>query len=289
MEEFGRHTASRGDRAEEIEIEKSLRVSNYLDDILESIHSGVAPKVNVPNYQRGSAFSPPSESQGVNMDFDSFLNQVPDDQVKTAMNDTLPPREGEAKTFSSATSSANSSTDSRPRYTISRNQAMAIKKYPTLIEFLGRPEGDKIAKHISGSMNILMADIIGANSKEANECAIECKADKQNLKQYFQGKDWVCRVTASGLFHGDEAIYYNKDKDLACVLRKSQRGEQIKYADVSVDFNIIYEVGEGEIPPTTHGKVEASAEEATSVAEQGDNNVPEEEVVVGTDVAEDST
>jgi len=245
----GRHTSDAHERAEEQKIENSLKVSSYLDEVFESIHTGAAPKIHVPNYQkptRGQIYSEvASENQGMSMDLSSIGNSMSDEQIKTAMNDVHSERNDGEKTFSNT---ASHSVDNRPRFHISRNQAMAIKKYPTLVEFLGRPEGEKVAREIAGDMNILMAEIISANSKEANDCALICKAEKQNLRQYFQGKDWLCRVTASGPFRGDEAIYYSKDNDVACILRKSESEGKINYSDISEQFNIIYEAEQGKIP-----------------------------------------
>ena len=185
-----------------------------------------------------------------------------------------PERQGGHKTFSNVASPPHASIDNRPRFTISRNQAMALKKYPTLVEFLGRPEGEKVAKRIAGDMNVLMAELVSANSKEANNCAKICKAEKQNLRQYFQGEDWICRVTASGPFRGDEAIYYSRDKDVACVLRRSEDDGEVHYSDISDQFNIIYEAEQEEVPVTAEAEekiAEKSAEQAISAAE-GENN-----------------
>jgi len=256
--DYGRRTSMGTDRAEEEEIQKSLHVSSYLDEVYEALHTGAAPKISVPNYKtptRGEIYSEiASEKQGLSMDFDSLTQNVSDDQMKTAMANTLPERNGDQKTFSEHSN--------KPRFTISRNQAIALKKYPTLVEFLGRPEGEKVAKHLAADMNILMAELVSANSKEANNFAKVCKAEKQNLRQYFQGEDWICRVTASGPFRGDEAIYYSRDKDVACILRRSEAGEQVHYADISDQFNIIYEVEQGKIPVIAEPE-----EEITGVSE----------------------
>lgn len=290
--EYGRRTSRGTDRDEEREIENSLKVSSYLDDVFEAIHTGAAPKVNVPNYKnptRGEIYSEiASENRGLSMDFDSITAGMSDQQVKTAMIDALPERQDGQKTFSGSSASQPPIIDSRPRFTISRNQAMALKKYPTLIEFLGRPEGEKVARRISGDMNVLMAELVSANSKEANDCAKICKAEKQNLRQYFQGQDWICRVTASGPFRGDEAIYYSRDKDVACVLRRSESEGQVNYADISDQFNIIFEAEQGEIPVVAEKEekeektAEASAKQASSAAEQGEKN----EVIANVEIDE---
>lgn len=260
----GRRTSSRQDRAEEQEIMKSLNVSSYLDDVYEAIHTGAAPKVNVPNYQQptpGQIYSEiASESQGLSMNFDSLTHGMSDEQIKTAMANAHPERGDGQKTFSSANHHA---MNTNPRFTISRNQAMALKKYPTLVEFLGRPEGERVARRIASDMNVLMAELVAANSKEANANAVVCKAERQNLRQYFQGEDWLCRVTASGPFRGDEAIYYSRDKDVACILRRSEVDGEVHYEDISDQFNIIYEAEEG--IPKLDEKVGSQDEQEISV------------------------
>lgn len=272
-----RRTSTGSEREEEQAIRDSLKVSNHLDAVYEAIHTGAAPKVVVPNYKNptpGEIFSKvASEGQGLSMDFDSITGAMSDEQIKTAMADIHPERQDGHKTFSDVASS-HAPVDSRPRFHISRNQAMALKKYPTLVEFLGRPEGEKVAKRIAGDMNVLMAELVSANSKEANDCAKICKAEKQNLRQYFQGEGWICRVTASGPFRGDEAIYYSRDKDVACVLRRSEDEGKVHYSDISDQFNIIYEAEQGEISVTAEAEekiAEKSAEQAISAAE-GENN-----------------
>lgn len=284
--EHGRRTVTAQERLEEKQIQESLNVSSYLGDVLESIHSGVKPKIDVPNYReptRAEIYSKiatgqdpgmPSEVQGMSMDFDSITSAMSDEQVKTAMSDVHHERQGEQKTFSNPSLPGNQSMN-RAGFAATRNQVMAIKKYPTLIEFLGRPEGEKVAKKIASDMNVIMAEMISANSKEASSCAVNCKAEKQNLRQYFRGEDWICRVTAAGPFHGDEAIFYSRDKDTAFVLRRSERDGEIHYADISDQFNLIYEAEQGEIPVIAEKEettVEASAEQATSAAEEGENN-----------------
>ncbi len=276
--DYGRRTTKGSDREEEQAIRDSLKVSNHLDAVFEAIHTGAAPKVVVPNYKeptRGEIFSEiASEGQGLSMDFSTVTGAMSDEQVKTAMADAHPERRGGQRTFSDVAPS-HPPVDNRPRFTISRNQAMALKKYPTLVEFLGRPEGEKVARRIAGDMNVLMADLVSANSKEANACAKVCKAEKQNLRQYFQGEDWICRVTASGPFRGDEAIYYSRDKDVACVLRRSERDGGVHYSDISDQFNLIYEAEQGEISVTAEAEekiAEKSAEQAVSAAEGEKNN-----------------
>jgi len=268
-----RRTETPAERAEREEIERSLKTSTYLtDNFWESIHSGIKPNTpQVPNYReptRGDTFATANESGGEHMDLDGFYksaaNNMSADQLHTAMHDVHVPRDG-SSTF--ASQGPPQQEPGRPRHVLSQNQAMAVKKYPMLVEFLGRPEGEKIAKEISGHINYAIADVVHANSKEANETAVACKADKHNLREYFQGDGWLCRVTASGPFRGDEAIFYSAQKDIARILRKSIQNGQVKYADISDQFNVIYELEEGEFDPI----VEDSVEE-TIPTEEGENN-----------------
>ena len=280
-----RRTETSAERAECEEIEKSLKTSSYLtDDFWENIHSGIKPqKSYVPNYKQptkgemlsGTSQSRVAESDGLHMDLEGFYKTASDgmspDQLHNAMQDAYPTKEGEQSTFVAGSPLPNIPPPSQintNRVGLSKNQAMAIKKYPVLVEFLGRDGGEKIAKKISGEMNLVMAEIVHENSKEANENAIMCKADKQNLREYFVGDGWACRVTASGPFRGDEVIYYHRAKDLACVLRKSETDEGVKYSDVSDQFNVIYEAEEGDISPANI--VEEPVEEPVE-GEENDN------------------
>lgn len=123
------------------------------------------------------------------------------------------------------------------KFTLSPNQHQALQKFPALIDFLGQPDGEKIAHKIASEVNIVLASRIRNNSHEAHEFALDCESENQNLKQYFKGADWVCRVTASGPFRGDEAIYYYRDNDMSFILRKDASG----YIDVTKQFNVIHE------------------------------------------------
>jgi hypothetical protein len=285
-----RRTESAAERAEREEIERSLKTSTYLTDhFWESIHSGIKPQTpQVPNYQeptRGDMYANvASESQGEHMDLEGFYrtaaNNMNPEQLSTAMQDVHVPREGDENTFASGGHPLPQQQSGKPRQVLSQNQASAVKKYPMLVEFLGRPEGEKIAKEISSHINAAIADIVHANSKEANECAIACKASKHNLREFFQGDGWMCRVTASGPFRGDEAIYYSSEKDIARILRKSISNGQVRYADITDQFNVIYELEEGEFPP-----MEETVETEAPESEEGENHEDEMAVSVADDTA----
>jgi hypothetical protein len=226
-----------GRTAEEIEIEKSLKASTYLDAAFEAIHAGTAPKINVPNYNQGGSLgsgqSISNESEGFSMFDPMFGNGF----SKLASSEDPPPP------LMSQGSSHNTNT-----LRLSKNQMMAINKYPTLIEFLGQEGGERLATQLQGKVNEILAERIAFNSKQANAFALACEADGHNIKQYFAGEKWLCRVTASGPFRGDEAIYYSKDKNVARVLRKSGAPPKLEFADITDQFNLIFEPVEGEIP-----------------------------------------
>lgn len=120
-----------------------------------------------------------------------------------------------------------------------------------------------------GKVNEILAEKIASNSKLANEYALVCEADGHNLKQYFAGKNgdsqWLCRVTASGPFRGDEAIYYSRDKNIARVLRKSGAPPKLEFTDITEQFNLIFEPADGEISVGADTIVEATAEQASSI------------------------
>ena len=84
----------------------------------------------------------------------------------------------------------------------------------------------------------MLSKKIGENSQSVIKEAVACRSDRQNIKQYFQGSGWVCCVTASGPFRGDEAIVYSRDKDISSILRK--RADKFDL-DVTDMFNIIHE------------------------------------------------
>ena len=172
---MNRHSMTSEERKEVQEIENSLQVSSYLAKVLEAIHTGAAPRVDVPNYRAG-AIDPRggnNETTGFSMDFSGLSETLPEDQRSAE-----PENQGK-------TASQPPQMPSGPRITISKNQAQAIKKYPALIEFLGQDIGTKIAKEISSRIHIIIAEKINENSREANDKAILCEADRHNLKQYF--------------------------------------------------------------------------------------------------------
>lgn len=135
-------------------------------------------------------------------------------------------------------------TEQSSNFTISANQAKAIQKWGALVEFLGKDGvGDKIAKKMVSEINVMAVQKIGENSGKFHKCAKLCTASGQNIKQYFQGDDWVCCVTASGIFTGDEVVYYKRDEDKAYILKTSEN--QKEFQDVTYKFNVIHEYRDG--------------------------------------------
>lgn len=130
------------------------------------------------------------------------------------------------------------------RFSISANQAKAIQKWGSLVEFLGKDVmGDKIAKKMIEEINHLASDKIAENSRKLHKFAVLCKADRQNVKQYFKGDDWVCCVTASGVFTGDEAIFYKRDEDRSFILKVGSDPKEMY--DITHKFNVVHEYRDG--------------------------------------------
>jgi hypothetical protein len=214
-----------------------------------------------------------TENQGVPLNQDGLLRRamsiIGEEGFKRAMNDVYAPEEGRQQTFAGRTFAERMAQEQgltnlvqenaapeelseepvnqpkqAPGLRVTVSQAKALQKYPQLIEFLGR-EGfaDRIAKKMISEINNIVAEKIGENTKKWHKCAVLCKSDKHNLKQYFQGADWVCCITASGVFRGDEIIYYKRDEDGAYVLRPGDQPNEL--VDVSWQFNIIHEYQDG--------------------------------------------
>lgn len=227
------------DVAFEKEFNKSMSVSSYTDEIFDAIQEGRPVSENIipdfsggmPN-KRGST-SNESDSLFVMNTHDTMLN------VAASMGGIETIIQSTPQTMEKKSSKKNIESDlSKPKYTISTNQFQALKKYPSLIEFLGTASGERIAQSIIGEVNIILAEKIEENTKIISKTAASCKSVKQNLKQFFVGEndEWVCEVTANGPFRGDEAFYYKTSEDKAYVLRKS--GED--FQDVTSEFNVVH-------------------------------------------------
>lgn len=131
-------------------------------------------------------------------------------------------------------------------FTISKNQYRAIQKYATLVDFLGSPEGDKLAQKMLCEVNKSVSEQVAENTRNITErldvkfAAKTCLAERKNLKQTFEGNGWRCIITASGPFTGNEAFVYKQDEDKSYIIRAY--GE--KYSNVSDEFNIVHDIEE---------------------------------------------
>lgn len=230
------------DRQLEQDIKKSLSITSYFDQMIDKIETGqdIQPG-HVPNFGDGGASAGANESQSLyHLDSDTMYktaaSAIGGQGMSTALSNDAAVESLHAPqpTPQPAVHQA-----SKSQVKISRNQLTAIQKYPALIEFLGSEGGVVLVKEIAAKVNDFMIDKIGQNSKEISKFAQVCKADRQNIKQYFAGKDkeWVCVVTASGPFRGDEAFLYKQESDQAFILRKVNDD----YVNVTNEFNMIHE------------------------------------------------
>lgn len=244
------------DRQTKEEIDKSLKVSSYVDDIYNAItnktqvKTGIVPDLS-PN-QTASRSKGGGESMLSNEGGFLFSKEERQDHIyKTALS-TL----GAKGMLSIASSELNENQDEympshevvqqpelRRQNILSQNQIIALKKYPALVDLLGTDEGDNIVKDILAKVNERLVVKIASNSTEVNPTQCKgCITEKQNIKTFFVPTDekWVCVVTANGPFRGDEAILYSPEKDNSQILRKVNDD----YENVTHLFNIIHELKE---------------------------------------------
>lgn len=132
--------------------------------------------------------------------------------------------------------------DNKPRITLSQNQITALKKFPSLIDFIGSKNGEKIALGILEKINSIVVDNIEENTKKINKFAQACIAEKQNIKALFAGdnNEWVCSITASGPFKGNEAFYFDEKDETSYILRIADNDSE-DIEDISSQFNKIHE------------------------------------------------
>lgn len=239
---MNRAKMTRADREEEAQIKKSLSVN--LDTVISNL-TGESFSPDPSNSNQDAFSSGGRSSSGLaNESGGLSIGLAGKGGVMDALVCAASAGLGENLRIPNATETlhitktANNPSLATPKFRISANQHRALRKFPSLIDFLGQEDGEKIAQKVMAEINVILASRIQKNSHEAHEYALECKADKQNLRQYFKGDDWVCRVTVSGPFRGDEAIYYAHDSDSAHILRRSGDG----YVDATQAFNVIHEV-----------------------------------------------
>jgi len=231
--------SSRSETDEIREIEKSLKVTSYFDNVLDSIATGQPVKKGmVPNLQENAHTAMSNET-------DSLFHIVDGMEVNESLLTTasMPANEEiplESLTQSNTSGTPMSSTPARKSIVLTEGQQIALKKYPALIEVLGSDEGESLVSDILSKVNAIIVNKVGNNSKKINKCAEVCVQDRKNLKQYFKGDGWVCRVMASGSFRGDEAIQFKPEEDQSYILR--QKGDD--YINVTSEFNVIHEYEE---------------------------------------------
>lgn len=226
------------------QVQKSLSVTSYFDEILDKVYNDkdIDPNI-VPDFgeetSKGSGFINESDSPyrlDTTAIFHTAAKALGPDGMSSALDATVP------QVSTSNISQPN--VPLPPKRILSDNQIKALKKYPALIEFLGGEQGEAIVKEILGKVNKLMIESIGKNTKEISKHAQVCVAERQNIKQYFAGEnnEWVCVVIASGPFRGDEAFLYKVAEDKSYILRK--KGDD--YEDASSAFNLVHEFAKKE-------------------------------------------
>jgi hypothetical protein len=235
---------------------KSCLVSSRIDEMFDHIMNGIPAQTRIGMQEdSGGGFIsrrsssepvvaglPAPEEHHMDMDgaFRSALMALGPEHAKAILQEHL------AQPTESITTAKGQPIVAAPEqagFQITKAQYRALTKFPALIEFLGSKDGEKIAQRIASEMATLVVDKVGENSKLISKFAVSCQAERQNIKQYYKGPGWVCRVTASGPFRGDEFIYYDKEKDVAKVLRKASN---TRYTNVSGEFNVIHEYAEVE-------------------------------------------
>jgi hypothetical protein len=222
-------------RAAREEIENSLKVSSRMDEIFEAITQNKPIQTETEDYDNsGISRHGGVMSEGVSpfhMNLADVVSQVGYDAGVLAAEDPVSNPYPYTKTASSQMNV--------PQSYLTDNQKTAIKKYPALIELLGTKAGDKLAQEIAGHVNGHVFKKVEANTREVCKTASGFSHNKRNIKQYFVGpnEEWVCCVTASGPFIGNEAIFYKEEKDEAYILRKD--GDD--YKNVTHEFNVVHE------------------------------------------------
>lgn len=233
------------DQAFEQAFKKSISVSSYADEIIDKIYNNKEiPKNMVPDYSDGMGqVSHGNESTSLfRLDDDMMFATAASTMGVNGLSAVLGATQD--MTMPQPQNQPSIPMPSKPQFKISQNQYTALKKYPALVEFLGSEGGASLVKEIAAKVNEHMISKIGENSKEISKYAQVCVSDRQNIKQYFAGenKEWVCVVTASGPFRGDEAFFYKPENDESYILRKANDD----YEDVTKLFNVIHEYAKSE-------------------------------------------
>ncbi len=238
------------------EIEESLKTSNYLDKVAEVLEKGGSISEGmVPDYSGNSGgltkskggmtvgHSTANESSSLipittDLLFNAAATALNTEQMAWAIdNDPMSKDQNYKSKSKTAATEAPEVEYNGPK--VSKAQWNAIQKYPALIELLGTSQGDFIVKEIAAKVNIMMIDKLAENAKSVSKYADKCIVDRKNIKQYFVGEnnEWACQVTANGPFRGNEAIYYDPEKEDAYILRLSDNA----WIDVTDEFNVVHD------------------------------------------------
>jgi len=237
MTELGRRTLTSEERRDAEEIEKSFHVlgnAKNMDRFLEKLATGRLPELDIAAAGPANVTTGSNESSGFSL-FD--LENISQGMPKTASDEMYEPT-ANTDWMKASTEGTDESTK------ISFNQTRALQKYPALIEMLGKEGiGEEIAKEIMAKRNSYLVESLQKNAQSVSVYAKVCKAEKQNIKQYFAGQkdentQWGCIVTAQGPFRGDEAICFDPGAESSRIVRTSSD------EDVTSRFNVIHEYGE---------------------------------------------
>lgn len=219
---------------EEKQIVDSLKVSSHLDSVYNKlVHGTPISGDSVPNYgelnglsnENSSLFSfDPSKNDNL-FKISSQVVGVP--TIVAGFNESI----SQPQTMEKQSS--------KPKMSISKNQAIALSKWPSLIEVLGTSYGEKIAKEILVKLNEVIIDKIVKNTQQHNKFIYAGQNEKSNMKFFYKSENdsWICCVTASGPFRGDEIVYYSPDDDEVSILRMADK----EFYDVSEEFNVVHE------------------------------------------------
>ena len=205
------------------EIDASTKVSSYLGDVYEALSTGGPVQANVPDHSMGGSIQGP---EPIHMDIDNVVGMLEGsvEMPQPAPGNSVPNLQ---KTASS-------------QMKISQNQHRALQRFPALIEFLGQDDyGDQIAQIVADKLREMVIAKVEANTKLVNKTAQVCIAKNNNIKMYFKTDEYVCCVTASGPFRGDEIIQYNAKDDRSYILRMLDKK---RVTDVSDEFQMVREM-----------------------------------------------
>lgn len=210
------------------EIEED-RISGYLSNLAESLRTG-NPIESESSVSMGGLGPEPIHME-VDSLFSNAINALSPEDAKKALETDVPKSSGKM----------HKQAQLMPSLSVSKNQQKAIERFPALIDFLGQEDyGDKIASLIASTVHNMVVSKIENNTKTVNKYAHLCTSKNNNIKMYFKDAGWLCCVTASGPFRGDEIIQYDKQTDKQYILRRIGK----KIEDVTDNFQVVREFSE---------------------------------------------